>query len=107
MYRPSSPGGTSKGKLSELFRNTEKNSILVGDFNLSGVDWDSGVAHGEDDRVVLELRENSFSQLVDFKNHIRGRCLDLVSGHYQYAGEGEQCNRGWKIRQKRSCHYSV
>ena len=78
MYRPSSPGGTSKDKLCELFRNTEKNSILVGDFNLSGVDWDSGVAHGEDDRVVLELRENSFSQLVDFKTHIRGRCLDLV-----------------------------
>ena len=75
MYRPPSTGRASKDKLCELLRATEKNSIFVGDFNLPGVNWDTGEANGEDDIVV---QENNFSQLVDFETHIKGGCLDLI-----------------------------
>ena len=78
VYRPPSAGASSKDKLCELLRCAEKNSILVGDFNLPGINWESGEARGEDDRVMQELQENNFSQLVDFRTHIRGGCLDLV-----------------------------
>ena len=59
-------------------RAAEKNSIFVGDFNLPGVNWDTGEENGEDDIVVQEMQENNFSQLVDFKTHIKGGCLDLI-----------------------------
>ena len=75
VYRPPSTGRASKDKLCELLRATEKNSIFVGDFNLPGVNWDTGEANGEDDIVV---QENNFSQLVDFETHIKGGCLDLI-----------------------------
>ena len=44
----------------------------MGDFNLPSVNWDSGEARGEDERVVQELQENNLTQLVDFKTHTRG-----------------------------------
>ena len=44
VYRPPSAGASSKDKLCELLRCAEKNSILVGDFNLPGIIWESGEA---------------------------------------------------------------
>ena len=78
VYRPPSAGAASKDKLCDLLSRAEKNSIFVGDFNLPGVDWNSGEARGEDDRVIQVLQETNLTQLVDFKTHIRGGCLDLV-----------------------------
>ena len=69
VYRPPSAGRASKDKLCELLRTAEKNSIFVGDFNLPGVDWNTGEAKGEDDIVMQEVQEHNFSQLVDFKTH--------------------------------------
>ena len=97
VYRPPSAGASSKDKLCELLRCAEKNSILVGDFNLPGINWESGEARGEDDRVMQELQENNFSQLVDFRTHIRGGCLDLVITNMP---EKVSNVTGWKIRQK-------
>ena len=78
VYRPPAAGRASKDRLCELLRTAEKNSIFVGDFNLPGVDWSTGEANGEDDIVMQEVQENNFSQMVDFKTHIKGGCLDLV-----------------------------
>ena len=78
VYRPPSAEAASKDKLCDLLSRAEKNSIFVGDFNLPGVDWNSGEARGEDDRVIQVLQETNLTQLVDFKTHIRGGCLDLV-----------------------------
>ena len=88
VYRPPSAGVASKDKLCELLRSAEKNSIFVGDFNLPSVNWDSGEARGEDERVVQELQENNLTQLVDFKTHTRGGVPR--PDHHQHTREGEQ-----------------
>ena len=78
----------SKDKLCELLRRAEKNSIFVGDFNLPGVNWDSGEARGEDERVVQELQENNLTQLVDFQDPHQGGVPR--PDHHQHTREGEQ-----------------
>ena len=50
----------------------------MGDFNLPGVDWSSGASSKEDEQLVQELQEHHFTQLVDFRTHIKGGCLDLI-----------------------------
>jgi hypothetical protein len=65
--------------MSEIFRNIERNSILIGDFNLPDIDWISGTAVSRSSNEVLEAATASgLVQLVDFPTHIRGNTLDLV-----------------------------
>ena len=53
-------------------------SIMVGDFNLPNIDWSSGEARGREAKFVTVLQDNYMEQLVDFKTHIKGNCLDLL-----------------------------
>ena len=46
IYRPPSGGAASIESLAELIRSVDRNSILIGDFNLPDIDWESGQARG-------------------------------------------------------------
>ena len=72
LYRPPNAGQASKDKLCELLSQAEKNSLFIGDFNLPGVDWEAGAGHGADIKIVQEVQEHDFTQMVDFPTHIRG-----------------------------------
>ena len=48
VYRPPSSGQENKELLSELVREASRNSLMIGDFNLPGIDWDGGVAEARD-----------------------------------------------------------
>ena len=78
IYRPPSSGQENFDLLCELVDNAEKNSIMVGDFNLHNIDWSSGEARGREAKFVTVLQDNYMEQLVDFKTHIKGNCLDLL-----------------------------
>ena len=78
IYRPPSSGQENFDLLCELVDNAEKNSIMVGDFNLPNIDWSSGEARGREAKFVTVLQDNYMEQLVDFKTHIKGNCLDLL-----------------------------
>ena len=78
IYQPPSSGQENFDLLCELVDNAEKNSIMVGDFNLPNIDWSSGEARGREAKFVTVLQDNYMEQLVDFKTHIKGNCLDLL-----------------------------
>jgi hypothetical protein len=79
VYRPPTGGNTSKDGISEIFRNAEKNSVIIGDFNLPDIDWINGTAGSRSSGTVLEEAVSAgLVQMVDFPTHTRGNILDLV-----------------------------
>jgi Endonuclease-reverse transcriptase len=65
-------------KLAELVNQAGKNTVLIGDFNLPGVDWSTGQCKPKERRVVDAVGEKLMVQMVDFATHIKGNILDLV-----------------------------
>jgi Endonuclease-reverse transcriptase len=79
IYRPPAGGQVSKEQLCNLIETVEKNSILVGDFNLPDINWASGQTRGKDNQDILDACTGvNLVQLVDFPTHLRGNTLDLV-----------------------------
>ncbi len=65
--------------LVELVRKTDENSVIVGDFNLPGIDWERGTATGRRWTQFLEACEDAgLEQLVTFQTQVRGNILDLL-----------------------------
>jgi len=65
-------------KLVELVRTVKKDSVLIGDFNLPEVDWQTGETGRRSRDFVDAVDDDLLTQLVDFPTHIKGNCLDLV-----------------------------
>ena len=78
IYRPPSGGAASIESLAELIRSVDRNSILIGDFNLPDIDWESGQARGASKKVMEAAEDKLLEQLVDFSTHTRGNILDLL-----------------------------
>jgi Reverse transcriptase (RNA-dependent DNA polymerase)/Endonuclease-reverse transcriptase len=79
VYRPPKNSVESFRNLAELIRSVGPNTILIGDFNLPGINWIDGVAHGEDLLNVMEACHEKFiEQVIDFPTHLKGNCLDLL-----------------------------
>ena len=78
-YRPPSSGMENVDRLCEILRSLDKNSILIGDINIPGIDWNSGRARDARGRALMEtIEEESLCQLVSFATHNKGNTLDLV-----------------------------
>ena len=57
--------------LFEALRKVNKNSILIGDFNLRNIDWET--VHGTDQKSQLfleSIEDAQLTQLVNFPTHI-------------------------------------
>ena len=71
-YRPPRPPGSvaDKGycdKFCELVASIKSPSIILGDLNLPGIDWDHLYASSEAERLVLEtFQDNFWTQHIDF-----------------------------------------
>ena len=66
-------------ELNKLFTSLKPNSILSGDFNFSGLDWESFNTTDKQSEDFLEACNSSFlKQYVDFSTHIAGKTLDLL-----------------------------
>jgi len=76
VYRP--PNSTDMAGLIKLIQNVAPNTILIGDFNLPGIDWQNGRAAGRAGEFLEAAEEKFLEQLVDFPTHIKGNTLDLV-----------------------------
>jgi hypothetical protein len=78
IYRPPNSGPDNIAELCAILRNLDKNSIVMGDFNLPEIDWAAEQA-GARGRPVLEaVAEQQLTQLVDFATHLKGNTLDLI-----------------------------
>jgi Reverse transcriptase (RNA-dependent DNA polymerase)/Endonuclease-reverse transcriptase len=79
IYRPPRHHPESMINLAQLIRNVPVNTVMVGDFNLPGLDWVKGEARGAGADEVLEACNEKFlEQLVDFPTHLKGNTLDLI-----------------------------
>jgi hypothetical protein len=78
VYR--SPNATKENmtKLIELVKTVGKESVLIGDFNLPEVDWETGETTRRSRDLVEALDDQLLVQMVDFPTHIKGNVLDLV-----------------------------
>ena len=78
LYRPPSAGSDSIGGICELIETSSGKNVIIGDFNLPGIDWDTLQATGRAADLMEKCGEKFYSQLVEFPTHIKGNILDLV-----------------------------
>ena len=76
IYRP--PSSNDMAGLVNIIRNVDSSSILIGDFNLPGIDWENGTADNKSKDFLEAAEEKFLEQLVNFPTHTRGNILDLV-----------------------------
>jgi hypothetical protein len=78
VYRSPSSGAAGVQSITEMVRNIEKNCVMIGDFNLRDIDWETGSARGWTRELLDAVEDRAMEQLVMFSTHIRGNTLDLV-----------------------------
>jgi len=79
IYRPPSSGQDNTVELCEILRCIDKNTVIIGDFNMPGIDWTTEHSRDARGRELLEtVVEEGLQQLVNFPTHIKGNTLDLV-----------------------------
>ena len=76
VYRP--PTSEDMTGLVDIIQQAGPNSILVGDFNLPGIDWRQGTANGKAKDFLAAVQEKFMEQLVEFPTQVKGNTLDLV-----------------------------
>jgi hypothetical protein len=64
--------------LTELVRSVKKDSVLVGDFNLPDINWDTGETSARTREFKEAVDDPLMEQMVDFQTQVRGNMLDLV-----------------------------
>jgi Endonuclease-reverse transcriptase len=71
IYRP--PNGTQENmaQLAKLVQNVEKNAVMIGDFNLPGIDWAARTARPGERCVLEAAEEKMMEQMVDFSTHTK------------------------------------
>jgi endonuclease/exonuclease/phosphatase (EEP) superfamily protein YafD len=73
IYRPPSSGQDNLTELCEILRGADNNTILIGDFNMPGIDWENTQARDVRGRELLETAtEKGLQQLVNFPTHTKG-----------------------------------
>ena len=77
MVNPKTPPDNNK-LLCNLIRLTAGPTVLVGDFNYSGIDWDTGASDSAAKPFLAATQDKFLTQCVDFPTHDSGNTLDLV-----------------------------
>ena len=65
-------------KLCEILAGLDRNTIVIGDFNLPGIDWTRGTSDKKGRKLLDTVSEQSLIQLVDCPTHDKGNILDLL-----------------------------
>jgi hypothetical protein len=56
----------------------ERNTILVGDFNMPGTDWENWKINAKGKALMEAAQEEGMAQLVNFPTHTKGNILDIL-----------------------------
>ena len=78
VYRPPTSGAENTEKLCSILENLDPNTLVIGDFNMPGIDWTNFTADVRGKRLVEVVEEEGLEQLVDFATHTKGNMLDLI-----------------------------
>ena len=78
IYRPPGAGYNNTAKLCEIMTSLEKQTLIVGDFNLPDINWMDMTSAARGRPVLEAAKDESLEQMVHFPTHIKGNTLDLV-----------------------------
>jgi len=78
VYRPPKRDRENMAELVKIIQNAESRTVMIGDFNCPGVDWEAGSGGDLGSELAEAALENKFTQMVDFPTHTKGNVLDLV-----------------------------
>ena len=78
MYRPPSSPPDSVTRFADTVQAAERNSVLIGDFNIPDIDWGKGTAKGRSREFLDAVEDSLMTQMVEFVTHTKGNTLDLV-----------------------------
>ena len=78
IYRSPNSSAEEVSRLAGLIRQAEKDSVIIGDFNLPTIDWEAATARGTAAEVLEAVEDRLMVQMVDFSTHVKGNTLDLV-----------------------------
>ncbi len=78
IYRPPSTDANNTAELCRLVENVEARTIIIGDFNLPGINWDQERADSKGRPLLEAATRAGLVQLVEGATHIKGNTLDLV-----------------------------
>jgi hypothetical protein len=78
IYRSPNAPPEAMDRLVELVRGVKGNSLLIGDFNLPDINWETGESSRRTEDFVDALDDLMLTQMVHFATHIKGNCLDLM-----------------------------
>ena len=77
VYRSPNSSQENNDLLDELVKSTKKSSLIIGDMNYSGIDWDNGSSDAAGMGLFTASQEAFLDQHVDFPTH-EGNIIDLV-----------------------------
>ena len=78
VYRSPNSSPDNNKLLCDLIRKTAGPTVIVGDFNYSGIDWESGTFDSASKPFFNATEDVFLTQCVDFPTHDSGNILDLV-----------------------------
>ncbi len=78
-YRPPSSGTENTNKLCELMRELPMNSVIIGDINMPGINWETMTSDNKGRALVETMEEEGMAQLVNFSTHIKGNILEIFA----------------------------
>ena len=78
VYRSPNSSSENNAKINDFIRNVKENSILVGDFNYPGINWELMSSNSAAQDFFDVVCDKFLTQHVDFPTHISGNTLDLV-----------------------------
>jgi Reverse transcriptase (RNA-dependent DNA polymerase)/Endonuclease-reverse transcriptase len=78
IYRPPNSNAANFSSLVQLIENTKQNTIIIGDFNMPGIDWEEERAVGQGKILLDVMTAQGLEQMVGFPTHKKGNILDLI-----------------------------
>ena len=78
VYRSPNSSKINTERLCEIVRNVENNSIIIGDINLPGIDWEARRADRKGTPFLEAALEAGLQQLVSTPTHNKGNRLDFL-----------------------------
>ena len=78
VYRSPNSSKENTDKLCQMIKMLKKNTILIGDINLPGIDWKSATSDRKGRDLLDTVLEEGVDQMVEFSTHVRGNILDLL-----------------------------
>ena len=78
IYRSPNSNITNTNKLCDIINKVPTNSIIIGDINLSGIDWANHYADSKGLDFFNAINDNFMTQMINFPTHVKGNILDLL-----------------------------